>query len=105
MAISLDVHLAGQERGGVRMEEIMYVPFEMCKQKSGEPVVLCYREKKELIKRLPFSRQGEGGRGRRGWLGLIILRSFHLSKLSLYWCPWCPGITSRFVLNSVSVPA
>lgn len=68
MAISLDVHLAGRE-GGAKMEEITYVPFEMCEQKTGEPAVLRYRGKKDLIKRLPFSWQGEGGRGRRGWQG------------------------------------
>lgn len=51
------------------MQEILYVPFETCEQKLGEPAVLRYRGKKDLIKRLPFSWQGEGGRGRRGWQG------------------------------------
>ncbi|EOB03655.1 hypothetical protein Anapl_02462 [Anas platyrhynchos] len=35
----------------------MRVPFGTCEQKIGETAVLRYREKKDLIKRLPFSWQ------------------------------------------------
>lgn len=68
MAISLGVHPAGSG-GGAKTEEMVYVPFETCERKIGEPAVLCYRGKKDLLKRLPFAWQGEGGRGRRGWQG------------------------------------
>lgn len=61
--------ISGDVRGAAELEEITYVPFEMCEQEIREPAVLPYTGKKDLINRLPFSWQGEGGRGRRGWQG------------------------------------